>query len=255
MLAWTCPLASCEFSGALQQLSPDRDEAGWLEVNSAFNTILADRMPALMPTNSNNVTEGTKNKNIHNMCPINWLRQSTPHHNRFTALFPRPPGWAGARREPLDFMVQGKIKRQTHWPSGWAPLHPDYAVPTSIIPHVLYRPDALPAAQPTVSKHWRQILHDDYANEDKIYVHSWWRYNGRRTGAWIKQLTAVVHEPVFIQCSQLYIRIRAVTNPPQLLKPLFEIQHRRKILMCQSYSTHKKIMYNLHSYQENFTPN
>jgi len=26
-------------------------------------------------------------------------------------------------------------------------------VPTSIIPHVFYRPDALPAAQPTVSKH------------------------------------------------------------------------------------------------------
>ena len=34
-----------------------------------------------------------------------------PHHNRFTALFPGPPGWAGARRELLDFMVQGKINR------------------------------------------------------------------------------------------------------------------------------------------------
>jgi len=31
------------------------------------------------------------------------------HHNRFTALFPGPPGWAGARRELLDFMVQGKF--------------------------------------------------------------------------------------------------------------------------------------------------
>jgi len=29
-------------------------------------------------------------------------------HNHFMALFPGPPGWAGARRE-LDFMVQGKI--------------------------------------------------------------------------------------------------------------------------------------------------
>jgi len=28
------------------------------------------------------------------------------HHNHFTALFPGPPGWAGARRELLDFMVQ-----------------------------------------------------------------------------------------------------------------------------------------------------
>jgi len=35
-------------------------------------------------------------------------------HNRFTALFPGPPGWAGARRELLDFMVQGKINRGRH---------------------------------------------------------------------------------------------------------------------------------------------
>jgi len=32
-----------------------------------------------------------------------------PHHNRFMAPFPGPPGWAGARRKLLDFMVQGKI--------------------------------------------------------------------------------------------------------------------------------------------------
>ena len=36
------------------------------------------------------------------------------NHNRFTALFPGPPGWAGARRELLDFMVQGKINRGRH---------------------------------------------------------------------------------------------------------------------------------------------
>jgi len=37
-----------------------------------------------------------------------------PHHNRFTALFVGPPGWAGARRELLDFMVQKKINRGRH---------------------------------------------------------------------------------------------------------------------------------------------
>jgi len=58
---------------------------------------------------------------------------TTPHHNRFTALFPEPPRWAGTRGELLDFMVQRKIK-QTHQPSGWAPVHPDQAVPTSTIP-------------------------------------------------------------------------------------------------------------------------
>jgi len=36
------------------------------------------------------------------------------HHNRFTALFPGPPGQAGARRELLDFMVQGEINRGRH---------------------------------------------------------------------------------------------------------------------------------------------
>jgi len=39
---------------------------------------------------------------------------SPPHHNRFMALFPGPPGWAGARRELLDFMVQRKINRDRH---------------------------------------------------------------------------------------------------------------------------------------------
>ena len=36
------------------------------------------------------------------------------HHNRFTALFLGPLGWASARRELLDFMVQGKINRGRH---------------------------------------------------------------------------------------------------------------------------------------------
>ena len=36
------------------------------------------------------------------------------HHHRFTAIFPGPPRWAGARRELLDFMVQGKINRGRH---------------------------------------------------------------------------------------------------------------------------------------------
>jgi len=36
---------------------------------------------------------------------------TTPPHSRFTALFPGPPGWAGARRELLDFIVQGEISR------------------------------------------------------------------------------------------------------------------------------------------------
>ena len=39
-----------------------------------------------------------------------------PHHNhnRFTALFPGPSGWAGTRKELLAFTVQGKINRGRH---------------------------------------------------------------------------------------------------------------------------------------------
>jgi len=76
---------------------------------------------------------------------------TTPHHNRFTALFPGPPGWAGARRELLHFMVQGKINRGRHTD------HPDgcHSIRTKQCPPppspIFYRPDALPAAQPTVS--------------------------------------------------------------------------------------------------------
>jgi len=75
------------------------------------------------------------------------------HHNRFTALFPGPPRWAGARRELLDFMVHGKTNRGRTiqlgaTPSGLSSEHPHHPM--------FYRPDALPVAQPTVSKHWRQ---------------------------------------------------------------------------------------------------
>ena len=57
------------------------------------------------------------------------------HHNRFMALFPGSPGWAGARRNLLlDFQKKSSSglhgarednKRQTHRQSGWVPLHPD----------------------------------------------------------------------------------------------------------------------------------
>ena len=40
--------------------------------------------------------------------------RQTDTHARFTALFPGPPGWAGARRELLDFMVQREINRGRH---------------------------------------------------------------------------------------------------------------------------------------------
>jgi len=47
-------------------------------------------------------------------CPASHQACYTHTHNHFTALFPGPPGWAGARRELLDSVVQGKIDRGRH---------------------------------------------------------------------------------------------------------------------------------------------
>jgi len=68
-------------------------------------------------------------------------------HNRFTAPF-LGPRWASAWRN-LHMDVYGASarednRRQTHWPSGWAPLHPDYSATHLCLSHH-FTPDALPA--------------------------------------------------------------------------------------------------------------
>jgi len=84
------------------------------------------------------------------------------HHTNTTTtilwpLFPGQPGWAGARRQLMDFMVQGKINRGRHTdhPAGRHSIRTNQCPPPPSR-HFFYRPDALHAAQPTVSKHWRQ---------------------------------------------------------------------------------------------------
>jgi len=85
------------------------------------------------------------------------------HHNHFTALFPGLSGWASARRdwELLDFMVQGTISRGRHTdhPAGRHSIRTKQCPPPPT--PIFYSPDALPAAQPTVSKHWRHLAHLD----------------------------------------------------------------------------------------------
>jgi len=60
-------------------------------------------------------------------------------HTRFTALFPGPSGWAGARRELLDFMVQRKINRGRHTdnPAGRHSIQTKQC-PTPPCPHFLW---------------------------------------------------------------------------------------------------------------------
>jgi len=87
-------------------------------------------------------------------------------HTRLTALFPELPRSAGTRKlKPIWIL----LKQQTVSGSGisWAICKsaPCSRQTTTPAHHhsVFYRPDALPAAQPTASKHWRHI-HSTYIN-------------------------------------------------------------------------------------------
>jgi len=93
-----------------------------------------------------------------------WWQSWTQHHTHthaFNGPFPGLPGWAGTREvKPIWFL----LKQETVSGSGIsraicksAPCSRQITTPA---PHhsVFYRPDALPAAQPTASKHWRVKL-------------------------------------------------------------------------------------------------
>ena len=85
----------------------------------------------------------------------------THTNTRLTALCPGLPGWAGTRKVKPIWIL---LKQDTVSGSGIsrnicksAPRSRQITTPT---PHhsVFYRPDALPAAQPTASKHWRHYV-------------------------------------------------------------------------------------------------
>jgi len=57
------------------------------------------------------------------------------------------------KRTSGTLWCKGRLTEADTLTTGWAPLHLDYPVPTSTIPHIFYRPDALPAAHPAASKH------------------------------------------------------------------------------------------------------
>ena len=90
------------------------------------------------------------------------------HTPPFTALFPGLPTWAGTRQVKPIWIL---LKQETVSGSGisWAIYKsaPCSRQTTTPAPHhsVFYRPDALPAAQPTASKHWRHYFH--------MYFHMW----------------------------------------------------------------------------------
>ena len=111
-----------------------------------------DRMPFLPPNQQRQSTEGISTEGFY-----------THTHTRLTALFPGLPGWAGTRKVTPIWIF---VKQETVSGSGisWAVCKsaPSSRQITMPAPHysVFYRPDALPAAQPTASKHrrhWRLL--------------------------------------------------------------------------------------------------
>ena len=85
-------------------------------------------------------------------------RWDTHTHNRLMALSPGLPGWASTRKVKPIWIL---LKQETVSDVGisWAICKsaPRSRQITTPAPHhsVFYRPDALPAAQPKASKHWR----------------------------------------------------------------------------------------------------
>jgi len=89
----------------------------------------------------------------------------THTHTRLMALFPGLPGWATTRKVKPIWIL---LKQETVSGSGisWAICKSapcsrrmfDSVTTPAPYHSVFYRPDALPAAQPTASKHWRQPM-------------------------------------------------------------------------------------------------
>ena len=95
--------------------------------------------------------------------PEEYKAEWTYTHTPLTALCPGLPRWAGTRQVKPIWIL---LKQETMSGSGisWAicksaPRSRQITMPA---PHhsVFYRPDALPVAQPTASKHWRQYWVD-----------------------------------------------------------------------------------------------
>jgi len=103
-------------------------------------------------------------------CSILFIASEHTHtHTLLMALFPGLPEWAGTRKVKPIWIL---LKQETVSGSGisWAICKsaPGSRQITMPAPHPsdFYRPHALPAAQPTASKHWRHIASEQDKTND-----------------------------------------------------------------------------------------
>ena len=83
-------------------------------------------------------------------------------HTRLTALCPGLPGWAGTRKvKPIWILLKQETVSGSEIRRAICKSAPCSRQITTPAPHrsVFYRPDALPAAQPTASKHYAASMH------------------------------------------------------------------------------------------------
>ena len=85
----------------------------------------------------------------------------THTHTRLTALCPGLPGWAGTRKvKPIWILLKQETVSGSEIQWAIRKSAPCSRQITTPAPYrsVFYRPDALSAAQPTASKHWKPLL-------------------------------------------------------------------------------------------------
>jgi len=98
-------------------------------------------------------------KNIHDdlsLLDIGIYEAREHTYTHLTALFPGLPGWAGTRKvKPIWILLKQETVSGSDISWAICKSAPHSKPITTPAPHhsVFYRPDALPAAQPTASKH------------------------------------------------------------------------------------------------------
>ena len=118
----------------------------------------------------------TGGKMVRTVC--DWSKKSRKHtsiqhtHTRLTALFPGLPRWAGTRKAKPIWIL---LKQETVGGNGisWAickSASRSRQITMPVLHHskAFYRPDALPAAKPTASKHWRQNVNTIQYNKSMV---------------------------------------------------------------------------------------
>ena len=115
-------------------------------------TVVINRLSVRQTNHATTATKASSYKSLILCCITYTLTHA------FNGPFPGLPGWAGTRKVTPIWIF---VKQETVSGSGisWticksAPRSRQITTPA---PHysVFYRPDALPVAQPTASKHWR----------------------------------------------------------------------------------------------------